>query len=415
MVNRVVAAVLAVSMLLWPLYVDRADASVLNMSSVRGVWTLTSGGGGGLEVLQNRVATISRGVSILSMFGRIFTAVTVGLAVLEVASMFWDWYQVTFTPTGTASPFPGGTTVSSWGNLSGSGVYMGGWFPSSCTSTSYAWSSSGNTIGSAFTVVGGKVAADYSSCGNQVGMSPTYQLWLYAATSSAPGGDSVGTSTSTPASPVAGPGDRDALVQEMTQLRDDLKNGLALPSGQGITSNQGTTSLINDLNKAIDALTHPVSVTGSQVTAGPNHSVGDPTIPGNSVPTSTGTGTGSSTSVDLAPTNQKLDDISTKLDATPSTATAVACPSCARIDKWSEFWNTLKTAAMGAPVFGLISKLVINPTGGESVCAVRTITTQHMGTLTVDPSSFSCSTLVAVFRFAILGTCVIVAYMILFG
>jgi len=97
----------------------------------------------------------------------------------------------------------------------------------------------------------------------------------------------------------------------------------------------------------------------------------------------------------------------------PSTAPAVVCPVCTRADKWADAWEALRVAGMAAPVFGLINRIVINPTG--TIEHVRTVHTTNFGTLRFDLSAWGIDTYIGVVRYVVIFAALMAGYFVIFG
>lgn len=395
-------------------YSNSAAWGAVQTMTDRGVMVLTSTG---IVKVEQRLRVVGRGVSALSMFGRLAGPVTVGLALLEGGSLLWDWYSATFTPTSV--PTQAGGAVFEFGEQAGGTVTLVGmWSPSPCgQSNPLKYAKSGYEIPAGKRIIGGSVVYSYGGCGPQYNQ---YLRWVNAETT---GASLSNVAESTPPQLLAGPGSRDALVSKLERLRDDLRQGVLTPPGltELQAANGGTSpvgDVLSDIIAAIDALKTPLTLTATDRTAGPTPELGNPTLPGNEIPSGTATGTGTAT--DMTSTNNKLDTIASKLDTQNNTAaspaTPQACETCSRVDKWQQAWDSIKAAGLSAPVFGLISKLIISPAGGGAgLCDTVMIQTSMAGTLSLQGSSWSCSTLLAAFRFAIIGSALIVGYLVLFG
>lgn len=99
-------------------------------------------------------------------------------------------------------------------------------------------------------------------------------------------------------------------------------------------------------------------------------------------------------------------------EAAASEAPSVECPECTREDKWAEAWETLRAAGMAAPVFGLINRIVINPTG--TIERVRSVNTRY-GALRFDLSAWGIDTYIGVVRYVVIFVALLAGYFVIFG
>lgn len=97
----------------------------------------------------------------------------------------------------------------------------------------------------------------------------------------------------------------------------------------------------------------------------------------------------------------------------PALAPAVTCPACVRDDKWSDAWMTLRDAGQAAPVFGLINRIVINPSG--TIQRIRTVNTANFGALTFDLSAWGIDTYIGVVRYVVIFVALMAGYFVIFG
>lgn len=91
----------------------------------------------------------------------------------------------------------------------------------------------------------------------------------------------------------------------------------------------------------------------------------------------------------------------------------VVCPECVREDKWSQAWETLRSAGQAAPVFGLINRIVINPVG--TIERVRTVNTSNFGALTFNLNQWGIDTYIGVVRYVVIFAALIAGYFVIFG
>lgn len=405
--------VLAVVLVALQVWVPYAEAQTLLTD--RQVFTVTAGG---LVKINQSLQTVAKGVSVLSLFGRLVGPVTVGLALFELGSLFWDWYSATFTPS--TATVPSGTW--SVGDTSGSGLYMGEWSVTSCPwlGEPPAWSPSGNYLSGGSTVKGIKIYEIARGCAT----GPARRvLYVYAAPAmGAPSTD--GTAVSVPSVPLAGPGDRNSLVAALEGLASELRSGqvagVPLPADVVGSPNYKGSAAFTDVVKALDDAANVLRrgvplTTGTDVTAGPGYQVGNPTLPGNQTPTVPATGAGAS--VDMGPTNTKLAEIKDTLDAmknaAPSLAPENTCAECERKTTWVTMMQSWQSAASAAPIFLLISRLVWP--GSGTVQREWSLGSWRGHDMVIDLSSSGIGSVITVVRFVVVGGAVIVAYMIIFG
>lgn len=123
--------------------------------------------------------------------------------------------------------------------------------------------------------------------------------------------------------------------------------------------------------------------------------------------------TGVKAAVDSLAAADVARDQAAETAAAASQAPAVVCPVCVRDDKWSEAWGTLSAAGQAAPVFGLINRIIINPTG--TIERVQTVTTSNFGVLTFNLNLWGIDTYIGVIRYVVIFVALMAGYFVIFG
>ncbi len=307
MVTRLVSLLLVLS-LVWS---SLSQASVAT-GTVRNVFNLTASGAAKVDA---GMAVVSKGVRVLEFFGRYSTALTVGILVIDAATLFWDWYSGQFSSTAPGDSGSATGVIWSKGEVGGSNS----WLVWRCTTTPSGTSCyDGGNVFSPNNIVGSWLVSDVDSSSGY----PRTTLWF--KTGDVGGGT---TAQSVPGVDVAqagsGEGDRVSLAQNMAGLKAELeaqkaRDGVNYPlygpssvSGASNTTSMGNPAggfiypggiqgAIDDLSAAIGVLDHGVSIGSGDSTYGTGYDAGNPTLPGNTQPgaastgasgTSTGTGT----------------------------------------------------------------------------------------------------------------------------
>jgi hypothetical protein len=99
--------------------------------------------------------------------------------------------------------------------------------------------------------------------------------------------------------------------------------------------------------------------------------------------------------------------------AAAAEAPEVSCPECERTDQWEDVWSAMREAGMAAPVFGLINRIVINPTG--TIERVQTVSTASFGTVTFNLNQWGIDTYIGVVRYVVIFAALMAAYFVIFG
>jgi hypothetical protein len=68
---------------------------------------------------------------------------------------------------------------------------------------------------------------------------------------------------------------------------------------------------------------------------------------------------------------------------------------------------------MGAPVFGLINRIVLNPVG--TIERVRTVSTSNFGVLSFDLNAWGIDTYIGVVRYVVIFVALMAGYFVIFG
>ena len=126
-----------------------------------------------------------------------------------------------------------------------------------------------------------------------------------------------------------------------------------------------------------------------------------------------GGGAGTTAAVESAAAADVARDTAAQTEAAARPAPAVVCPVCVRADKWAESWDALRAAGMGAPVFGLINRIVLNPVG--TIERVRTVTTSNFGVLSFDLNAWGIDTYIGVVRYVVIFVALMAGYFVIFG
>lgn len=392
----------------------------------QGVFVLTSSG---VSKVASQTAKVASGVRVLQTLGLLSGYASLAFALYEIGTNIWDWYTSTYSTTGAlgtvSAPQTGTGIVQGWGvrwnnaNASLATRRVSG----TCTGyanvdNSVSWS----TVTGGYVLVtepctGGGMMVDYyvytatTTYGSVVGDRPlgtvppgdrtavrnaanAYQHQLIAQTFVTPGGTTVTWPSTDPR----------ASVQEQMAATIGV-----LDSGMGMTQGVDET-MITDTPTLGQSVPGPVGQAWSPYTGGGL----SPTDSQNLSRTASASETAASAeSAGTQTLDQDLKDVDNDLKATPSTAAPVVCPECVRADKWADNWNLIKTAALAAPIFGLINNLVINPTG--TVLKSQDAVTSQWGTLHFDLTPWGVDTWIAVLRYVVLFSAMVSAYFIIFG
>lgn len=396
------------------------EATLNYIRTDRGVFEVAPTGAG-MTKINTGLQTVAKGVQVLAAFGRVTGAVTIGLALMEAGSLFWDWYSKSMTPSVPQTP----EGVWSVGQLTGGYYWLGMWAVVPCpwTGTAPVWSPSGNVIPAGMTIKGLKIIETPRGGGCATG-PPDRKLFAYVSSDGAApstGGVAV---ASIPAT--TNGGERAELVNKLESLAAEIRSGKIadnpLQADIVASSSYGGSGAMADVLRSLDeaarVLRQGVVLTpGTDVVDGPTRSAGDPSIAGNQVPSVSSPGTGTGSSVDMGPTNAKLDTANQTLTEMKDTPANIAgpftCPTCSRTTSWSSLMQSWQATAQAAPIFALIGRLAWP--GAGTVQRVWTVGTWNGHTFSIDLDATGIGTAITVTRFVVIGGAVIVAYMILFA
>ncbi len=409
-VKKLLALILIIS-LAW---VPWAQATMVATDTGRYVLTPS-----GVTKVEAAVKTVSRGLGVARALGFLSGPVLVGLAVIDVASTVWDWVSRYFEDQSSYDALPSQYLAGSCWTPSGSYVVHStsgrcatpGW-----NGTAAKWTNGNFTCGTDGTAI------TYLGAGYQViGSALTYYTsgactyWhaqiYYEATSTVESRNPVLVDN-----PQTAPSDKNASViaaleaakaaLEASSTRDALGN--AIPSSG--TRGEAVSKPVDVLREAIDLLRFGVPLTpGTDYTPGSNF--GDPQGPRPLM--GPGGAAATSPTVDLGPTNAKLDQIKDSLNAAAAPAPQLQCATCTRVETWTTMMQSWQSAAAGAPIFALISNLAWPGTG--TVQRQWTVGSWRGTELTIDLDDSGIGTVITVVRFVVIGGAVIIAYMIIFA
>lgn len=401
--KKVVAGFLVVCLLAWSWY-DVVEAQTYTTD--RGTFTLTSSGVTRITAAQQ---TVANAVSLLGLLGRVAGPVMVGFAVWEAVTQFWDWWSRDYTVPSPSTP---STTAGTWGLSVGAS-------PGVFTQTGYSYVLCGPV--SPWPGVKQWVLGSAPSFANimVVGAQTFYQgsYDCYTTVLQLMSAPSTSSAVRTSSTGVTG---RPEMIAAIDSLLAEMNSGTFQSANNTGTDQQRTAGLqemIDTLTAARTVLSQGVQLTSGVDYTGSPASSGNPAVVGpmpGAVPlpgepfSSSSTSTSSGT--DMTATNQKLDQM---LNTPASPASAELCPECARVDKWTELWDTIKTAAASAPIFGLIARLAWP--GSGTVQRQWTLGSWQGHQMSIDLDNSGIGTVIAVVRFVVVGGAVIVAYMIIFA
>lgn len=465
MVVRLIAVLLSAILILNSVLPARAQVQTYDLTD-RGVFRLTASGAAKIALAESKIATAVR---LLGMLGRVSSAVTVGFAAYEITSGLWDWWSRTYNQGAAGDLTMGAMTKGvqagvgvgdcfAWRRQTYNGVETFYDLHSSCPSgvvfVGQTYSSSMyndifvqelmfhfinssdlplSPISDAVAGAAGReaflslldsaTAALQANSPEDVALASTFTSGsAYDGSEGVAGALAALAAARGVVSSGVGMGSDDVAVVNVGASVGALPG--AIP-GTGEGAEAGNSSLAAAIGAAIAAaaaaaasgyssVVSAVQAVAAPIVAAISASQAAVVSAVQSVVTAI---TGVQTATESV--GAKVDALGVKIDAlaapavTPSQAPAVTCPACTRQDRWADAWSALSTAGQAAPVFGLINRIVINPTG--TIQRVRAVSTANFGVLTFDLSAWGIDTYIGVVRYVVIFVALMAGYFVIFG